>query len=86
MLRKILSSITGRSARSSYFIYGASERLFKECARQADYTISQADRTADRIQKTDEGEEIGVGGGMWHDGMLAHLSSIQQPQHHHHHY
>ena len=45
--------------------------MYKACAAQADYTIEAADRKADRVKTTADGEEIGVSkGGVWHSGML----------------
>ncbi|KAK4157986.1 thiolase-like protein [Chaetomidium leptoderma] len=56
--------------KSSYYIYGTTERLYKACAAQADYTIEVADRKAGKVQTTADGEEIGVSkGGPWHDDL-----------------
>ena len=53
----------------TYIAYGACENLVKECARQADYTISQEGRK-DRgeIPKSKNGEDLGVGQGWWYEG------------------
>ncbi len=54
---------------SSYYVYGATEQLYKLCAAQADYTIDPAARKAGTLQTTADGEEIGASqGGPWHDG------------------
>ncbi|EGX97153.1 Ubiquinol-cytochrome C chaperone [Cordyceps militaris CM01] len=45
--------------RDSYRVVGASERLFKVCAKPADYRITDEERKQDRVQKRDDGEEIG---------------------------
>ncbi len=49
-------------------MFGATERIAKACSEQAAYTISEEDRKNGTVQTTEDGEEIGVGGGMWHDG------------------
>lgn len=57
------------AGKSSYFIYKATETMYKACAAQADYTINAADRKSGKLQTTADGEEIGVSkGGPWHDG------------------
>ncbi|KAJ6780513.1 hypothetical protein PWT90_07337 [Aphanocladium album] len=45
--------------RDSYRVVGASERLFKVCAKPADYRITDEERKQDIVQKRDDGEEIG---------------------------
>ncbi|OAA73912.1 Ubiquinol-cytochrome C chaperone [Cordyceps fumosorosea ARSEF 2679] len=45
--------------RDSYRVVGASERLFKVCAKPADYRITDEERKQDLVQKRDDGEEIG---------------------------
>lgn len=55
----------------SYVIYGATEKLYEVCSKRATYTISQHLRKEDKIPLTKDGEEIGVGGGIWHDRMFA---------------
>jgi cytochrome b pre-mRNA-processing protein 3 len=55
---------------NTYYIYGATERVYKICASQADYTIDVKDRKAGTLKSTADGEEIGTSkGGPWHDGM-----------------
>ncbi len=64
-IKKIASRAT-----ETYTAYGATELLYKECARQADYSIPQAkDKDAD-MPKTADGEDLGIGEGWWHTGML----------------
>jgi cytochrome b pre-mRNA-processing protein 3 len=69
---------TFATEKSSYYIYGAAERLYNACAAPADYTIDPKDRKAGKLQTTAEGEEIGVSkGGSWHNGTAhAHILSI----------
>ena len=44
------------------------ELLYKECAVQADYTMPKVDDDEVEVTKTDDGEDLGVGGGWWHTG------------------
>ncbi|EAQ89149.1 hypothetical protein CHGG_05768 [Chaetomium globosum CBS 148.51] len=58
------------AGKSNYFIYGATEALYKACAAQADYTIEAADRKAGTLKTTEEGEEIGTSkAGTWHNDL-----------------
>ncbi|TVY23413.1 Protein CBP3, mitochondrial [Lachnellula hyalina] len=50
----------------TYTAYGATEELYKECARHADYTIPQAQDSDSEMPKTEDGEDLGVGEGWWH--------------------
>jgi len=61
-VRKRASSVT-----ETYIAYGVSEKLVKECARQADYTIPQAREKGVEIPKTKDGEDLGIGTGYWYD-------------------
>jgi cytochrome b pre-mRNA-processing protein 3 len=49
--------------------FGATERLYKECARVGHYSIPQAGVKGQKVPKTAEGEDLGVGEGWWYDGM-----------------
>jgi cytochrome b pre-mRNA-processing protein 3 len=63
---------------SSYFIYGVTERVYKHCASQADYTIDVKDRKAGTLKATADGEEIGTSkGGPWHNGIFIFLASLE---------
>jgi len=53
----------------TYTAYGITEILYKECALQADYRIPQAMDHDAEMPKTEDGEDLGVGGGWWHAGM-----------------
>jgi cytochrome b pre-mRNA-processing protein 3 len=57
----------------TYTAYGMTELLYKECALQADYSIPQAQDEDFEIPKAEDGEDLGVGGGWWHDGTLLAL-------------
>lgn len=51
---------------------GASERLFKACAKTADYRITEEQRKNDQVERLDDGEEIGQAledGNIWHNSM-----------------
>ena len=63
--RRRLPSVT-----ETYVAYGVSEKLVKECARQADYSIPQRYEKDASIPKTNEGEDLGVGSGWWYESML----------------
>jgi cytochrome b pre-mRNA-processing protein 3 len=62
-----LSQLVQRTA-APYQVHQATEIIYKTCARQATYTISQTDRRNGTVAKTEEGEEIGEGSTMWHEG------------------
>ncbi|KAK3375276.1 ubiquinol-cytochrome C chaperone-domain-containing protein [Podospora didyma] len=65
-LKNKLGSVARASA-GSYMVYGTTERLIKACASQAKYSISETDRREGNVKTAAEGEEVGVGGGMWHE-------------------
>ncbi|KAI2639554.1 ubiquinol-cytochrome C chaperone-domain-containing protein [Hypomontagnella submonticulosa] len=50
-----------------YRIVKATEEIYKTCAGEALYTISDKDRKAGTIPKTEEGEDIGEGTTIWHE-------------------
>lgn len=52
----------------TYIAYGACENLVKECARHADYTISQAGEKGGGTPRSKDGEDLGVGKGWWYEG------------------
>lgn len=47
------------------------ETLFKECARQADYTVPQAFEKEGEVPKNEAGEDVGQGTGWWYDSESA---------------
>ncbi|KAI0010124.1 ubiquinol-cytochrome C chaperone-domain-containing protein [Xylariaceae sp. FL0662B] len=65
-MRNTLAKIIKRSA-EPYRVIHATESIYKACTREALYTISPKDIKAGTIPKTPEGEDIGVGTGMWHE-------------------
>lgn len=67
-LRKRASSVT-----ETYVAYGVCEKLVKECARQANYTIPQAHEKNVDIPKTKDGEDLGAGTGWWYESMSTSL-------------
>lgn len=52
----------------TYTAYGATEAMYKECARRADYKILKAADEDVEVPKMEDGEDLGVGGGWWHEG------------------
>jgi hypothetical protein len=54
----------------TYIAHGATEALFKECARQADYIVPEAFEGNKEIPKNAAGEDIGQGTGWWYEGKL----------------
>ena len=60
----------------TYVAYGVCEKLVRECARQADYTIPQARDKNAEIPKTKDGEDLGVGTGWWYESKQTLLHSI----------
>lgn len=56
---------------TSYLIYGASEKIYKTCSAQAAYSISEQERKDGKITLGPDGEDVGVGGGIWHKGARA---------------
>ena len=50
----------------TYAAYGSCERLVKESARQAAYTLPQASEKGSSIPKTKDGEDLGMGEGWWY--------------------
>lgn len=51
--------------------YGSCEKLVKESARQAAYTIPQASDKSIPIPKTKDDEDLGVGEGWWYQSEAA---------------
>ena len=65
----------------TYVAYGVCEKLVRECARQADYTIPQARDKNTEIPKTTDGEDLGVGTGWWYESKqtLLHPRRLSSP-------
>ncbi len=63
-VRKRASGLT-----ETYVAYGSTERLYKSCAAQADYTVPNAADRAVELPKTKDGVDRGVGSGWWYSGM-----------------
>ncbi|KAI9723408.1 MAG: hypothetical protein M1812_001292 [Candelaria pacifica] len=51
----------------TYVAYGVADELFKECARQADYSIPRANEKGAETPKSKDGEDLGVGKGWWYE-------------------
>jgi cytochrome b pre-mRNA-processing protein 3 len=56
------------SGKETYIAYGATKALYKDCSKQADYTIPQASQKGVEIPKSEKGEDLGVGEGYWYKG------------------
>lgn len=69
-LLKRLGSQLIASTSQPYQVHGATETIYKSCAAEAAYTISEADKRDGTVKKTEEGEEIGTGSTTWHTGTL----------------
>ncbi|KAL8775292.1 MAG: hypothetical protein Q9209_000299 [Squamulea sp. 1 TL-2023] len=63
-VRKRATSVT-----ETYIAYSVCEKLIKECASQADYTIPQRHEKDGVVPKGADGEELGVGQGWWYEDL-----------------
>ena len=80
---KEFKKVSGKGITETYTAYGATEELFKACGAQADYSIPQASDSEAEMPKTEEGEDLGVGKGWWHERksyfhMFANIANILQ--------
>lgn len=75
VLTGIASTILPQKATQPYAIYGATEAIYKACSAPAKYTISEELRKKENVPMTEDGEEIGVGGGVWHKGLCSQILS-----------
>ncbi|ATZ58596.1 Bccbp3 [Botrytis cinerea B05.10] len=66
-LAREFKKVSGKAITETYTAYGATEELYKTCGAQADYSIPQASDPDAEMPKTEEGEDLGVGKGWWHD-------------------
>lgn len=57
-----------KSTSQPYQVHAATETIYKSCAAEAAYTISETDKRNGTVKKTEEGEEIGTGSTTWHTG------------------
>ncbi|KAL8783943.1 MAG: hypothetical protein Q9213_004273 [Squamulea squamosa] len=63
-VRKRATSVT-----ETYIAYSVCEKLIKECASQADYTIPQRHEKDGVVPKGADGEDLGVGKGWWYEDL-----------------
>lgn len=68
ILTGIATTVLPRTATQPYAIFGATEAIFKACSAPAKYEISENLRKTEDVPMTEDGEEIGLGGGVWHQG------------------
>jgi len=66
------------SMTETYVAYGSCEKLVKESARQAAYTIPQVSDKSLPIPKTKDGEDLGVGESWWYQSKAALPELMQQ--------
>lgn len=80
ILVAVLSNLLPNKAIQPYQIFGATESIYKACAAPVAYKISPELRKKEEVPMTEDGEEIGVGGGVWHDefGLLPTFSTWSQ--------
>lgn len=57
----------------TYVAYGVTDKLYKECATQADYSVPQASEKDGEIPKTAAGVDLGVGEGWWYKGVCVYV-------------
>ncbi|KAL1897709.1 hypothetical protein Sste5346_004017 [Sporothrix stenoceras] len=50
-----------------YGAFGVTRSIYQKCTKPAAYEISEETRRQDQVPTTEDGEELGVGGGIWHD-------------------
>lgn len=70
VLTGIAKVVLPQRATLPYAIYGATQGIYKSCSEPAAYKISEELRKEEQVPATEGGEELGIGGGVWHDGML----------------
>lgn len=71
-LTGIASAVLPRQVTQPYAIFGATESIYKACSAPAAYKISEELRKKEEVPTTEDGEELGIGGGVWHDGRFIH--------------
>lgn len=67
-IRDVIRSTLRRSA-EPYRVVAATKEIYDACSKAAPYKIDPIAIKAGTIPKTPDGEDLGEGGGMWHDGM-----------------
>lgn len=66
-LGEMASSAVSRTA-EPYGAFGVTRAIYQKCTKPAAYEVSEETRRQDQVPTTEDGEELGVGGGLWHDG------------------
>lgn len=66
-----------RAATEPYVAYGATEDLFRECAKAGEYTIPAVSEGQEPA-KTAKGEDLGVGTGWWYDGKFLPIYPVNK--------
>ncbi|KAI1168074.1 hypothetical protein F5B18DRAFT_347045 [Nemania serpens] len=65
-IRDVIRSTLRRSA-EPYRVVAATKEIYDACSKAAPYKIDPIAIKAGTIPKTPDGEDLGEGGGMWHD-------------------
>ncbi|KAI0128939.1 ubiquinol-cytochrome C chaperone-domain-containing protein [Xylariales sp. AK1849] len=64
-VRKLAAALL-QSTAEPYQVHAATETIYKSCARQAAYTISETDKRNGTVKMAEDGVEMGTGDTMWH--------------------
>lgn len=71
---KTLGGLLVKSTSQPYVVHRATETMYKACAAQANYTISEKDKRDGTVKTAEDGEQIGTGDSTWHNGMNPDLA------------
>lgn len=66
----------------TYVAYSSSEKLVRECGRQAQYSIPQSKEKNAEIPKTKYGAQLGVGDGWWYTSIFSYLLAVSNAVRH----
>ncbi len=86
--RAIAPGLAGVAPRlaNAYQVFDAAGKIYKACSSHAAYAIPEESRRDGTMKTTEDGEEIGVGGGVWHDGTSGralcalHTHTLRRPR------
>jgi cytochrome b pre-mRNA-processing protein 3 len=77
---KKLGGLVLKSTSEPYQVHRATQAIYKACAAQANYTISETDKRNGTVLMTEEGEQIGTGNTTWHTGTDLLSLSLLSPR------
>jgi hypothetical protein len=67
-----------KAATEPYVAYGATEDLFRACARAGEYTMPTVAEGEEPLRSA-KGEDLGVGSGWWYEGnTLFHIPALDE--------